>query len=319
MSDYFTDVPDDNVHVDSIDWLFEKDITKGTAPGIYSPDQAVSRDQMASFLRRTVRLIDPALAERDPVEPPVEPPTDMFIPKLQGPILSHDGNPTVMGSIYHKDGGVFNYNNVLIRGTVRAGGGAIINITDSELDGQQGAQCAAGWGGVVNLARCEVHNAEDGMKDNVNTVQVTVHNLYHRPGAHGDAVQLQSGGAEAVHKWSYFDGYFSDGELANAAFMVSHALGDGTRQTITVEDSYINGGNYTVFLKKGALSDVAAESYFRRVLFGGQARFGTRLDDGGAWDYRRNMDENGIVDYSNLAYSLSADAPAPTEWDVQEV
>jgi len=72
MSDHFTDVPASNVHADNIDWLYEKDITKGTLDGTYGPSAPVTRDQMASFLRRTVRLIDPALAERDLVEPPGE-------------------------------------------------------------------------------------------------------------------------------------------------------------------------------------------------------------------------------------------------------
>ncbi len=72
MSDYFTDVPDSNVHADSIDWLYEVGITLGTGPGLYAPDDRVTRAQMASFLRRTVFLIDPELAERDTVEPPSE-------------------------------------------------------------------------------------------------------------------------------------------------------------------------------------------------------------------------------------------------------
>ncbi len=45
MSDYFSDVPQDNPHTDSIDWLYEKDITKGLFPGIYGPAAPVSRDQ----------------------------------------------------------------------------------------------------------------------------------------------------------------------------------------------------------------------------------------------------------------------------------
>jgi len=96
MSDYFTDVPEGNVHTDSIDWLYEKDITKGLSTGIYGPDASVSRDQMASFLRRTVRLIDPALAERDPVVPPVEPPVE---PPTEPPV-----EPPVQGDIHYESG-----------------------------------------------------------------------------------------------------------------------------------------------------------------------------------------------------------------------
>ena len=294
MSDYFSDVPQDNPHTDSIDWLYEKDITKGLFPGIYGPAAPVSRDQMASFLRRTVRLIDPALAERDGIERPVDPPTGLFIPNYQGnPILSHDGNPEVLGSMVFRDGETHDFENVLIRGNVRAYDGSVVNITDSELDGGEGPQCAAGWGGTINLTRCEVHNAEDGLKDSVNTVQVTVHRLYHRIGAHGDAHQLQSSGATAVHRFSYFDGFYSDGELANAAFMVKNDLGDGRSQALTVEDSYMNGGNYTVFLKDGPKGPASAGTFFRRVVWGGDSRY---------------LNADGEP--------LAANSPAPGEWDV---
>ena len=222
------------------------------------------------------------------------PPPDLFIPKLDGPILKHDGNPTVInGTLMHDDGGTHDYHNVQINGYVRTRNGSTINLYDFEIDGQGGPQCAAGWGGgTINLFRGEVHNAEDGLKDSVNTEQVTVHNLFHRVGAHGDAHQLQSGGATAFHRFSYFDGFYSDGELANAAFIVKHDLGSDEPQALTVEDSYMNGGNYTVFLGIGSRGPASADTFFRRVVWGGDSRY---LIDG---------------------QPLSAKAPAPGEWDV---
>ena len=51
-TDTFTDVPASNPHHDDINDILVAGITSGCAPSLYCPDQAVRRDQMASFLRR---------------------------------------------------------------------------------------------------------------------------------------------------------------------------------------------------------------------------------------------------------------------------
>jgi len=67
----FPDVPEDNVFIDDIEWLAEKGITTGDNEGNFRPKDPVRREHMAAFLRRTVRLVQPDLAERDPLpEPP---------------------------------------------------------------------------------------------------------------------------------------------------------------------------------------------------------------------------------------------------------
>ena len=48
----FTDVPTGSPHHDDIAAIQYAGITAGCSPGLYCPDQAVRRDQMASFLRR---------------------------------------------------------------------------------------------------------------------------------------------------------------------------------------------------------------------------------------------------------------------------
>lgn len=73
----FADVADDSVFLDDIEWLKEKGITKGCNPpdnDLFCPKNPVTREQMAAFLRRLTRLVDPELAERDEPTPPVEPP-----------------------------------------------------------------------------------------------------------------------------------------------------------------------------------------------------------------------------------------------------
>lgn len=51
-ADAFTDVPEGNVHHDSVDAIADAGVTQGCAEGAYCPADAVRRDQMASFMDR---------------------------------------------------------------------------------------------------------------------------------------------------------------------------------------------------------------------------------------------------------------------------
>jgi hypothetical protein len=51
-SDFFGDVPASNPHHDDVGAIAGAGITTGCGPGAYCPEQAVRRDQMASFMRR---------------------------------------------------------------------------------------------------------------------------------------------------------------------------------------------------------------------------------------------------------------------------
>lgn len=63
----FTDVPPGIWYATAVDWMAENGITTGTAPGIFSPDQVVTRAQMVTFLQR---LASTAGAWTGPVAPP---------------------------------------------------------------------------------------------------------------------------------------------------------------------------------------------------------------------------------------------------------
>ena len=58
----FSDI-DDNVHQKAIDCIAFYGITEGTSPGTYSPELAVPRDQMASFIARLIEQVDPGELE----------------------------------------------------------------------------------------------------------------------------------------------------------------------------------------------------------------------------------------------------------------
>jgi hypothetical protein len=53
----FSDVSTASYYNDAVEWLVEAGITSGTAPGVYSPNQAVTRAQMAVFLHRATGLL----------------------------------------------------------------------------------------------------------------------------------------------------------------------------------------------------------------------------------------------------------------------
>ncbi|MEZ5373413.1 MAG: S-layer homology domain-containing protein [Microthrixaceae bacterium] len=56
----FGDVVSGSYYEDAVSWLVEAGITTGTSPGVYSPEAAVSRAQMAVFLHRATGELEAA-------------------------------------------------------------------------------------------------------------------------------------------------------------------------------------------------------------------------------------------------------------------
>jgi hypothetical protein len=52
----FTDVPPGHTHFQGVEALVAAGITLGCAPGLYCPDNPVTRAQMATFLARALGL-----------------------------------------------------------------------------------------------------------------------------------------------------------------------------------------------------------------------------------------------------------------------
>lgn len=109
-----------------------------------------------------------------------------------------------------------------------------------------------GIGGDNVTARyLDIHSVEDGIKIGSNVLydNVTVHDLDStRADPHADAVQADGGQDNAVIMNSSLD---STGPLGNgnAAVLIKSDL--GTLDNITITNSYLNGGNYTVFVRDG--------------------------------------------------------------------
>jgi hypothetical protein len=59
----FSDVPDSAFYHDFVQFLVDNGITVGCAPGLFCGEQAVTRGQVAVFLKRLSDVVDQKLAE----------------------------------------------------------------------------------------------------------------------------------------------------------------------------------------------------------------------------------------------------------------
>jgi hypothetical protein len=138
---------------------------------------------------------------------------------------------------------------------VRDGASAIIE--DVEI-GSASAPGQRGIGGPnVTLRRANIHHVEDGIKlgDNSTYDWVYCHDLA-SPNAqpHFDCVQNDGGSSNVVMTRMYLDptpapGHASYSSLGNAALFVKSDL--GPIDSVTITDSYLNAGGYTVFSTDG--------------------------------------------------------------------
>lgn len=49
----FGDVPEDEFYAEAVQWMVDNGITAGTSPGCFSPSDATSRGQLATFIHRS--------------------------------------------------------------------------------------------------------------------------------------------------------------------------------------------------------------------------------------------------------------------------
>lgn len=60
----FSDVPDSNPFHDDIDFIQDRGVTLGCGGGNYCPDDFVTREQMAAFMKRLASVLTPAVVTR---------------------------------------------------------------------------------------------------------------------------------------------------------------------------------------------------------------------------------------------------------------
>jgi hypothetical protein len=149
-----------------------------------------------------------------------------------------------------------------------------VEIGHPDFVGQRGL-----GGDNVTARGVNIHHVEDGIKLGSNSTydRLWIHDLDSiAEGPHGDAVQADGDVSNATIRNSYLDSTGPLG-LGNAAAQIESSLGpiDG----IIIEDSYLNGGNYTIFNRDGG-NGIPANIVIRNNRFGPNFRFGLLSTDG---------------------------------------
>ncbi|MEZ5976015.1 MAG: LamG domain-containing protein [Planctomycetota bacterium] len=149
-------------------------------------------------------------------------------------------------------------NNVTIRNFIVDGGGSSYGIRATGgnygiviEDGEVLNVASAGvYGGGFHASRLNIHESGgDGMKctNDVLVEGCWVHHLGTAPGAHADCNQTR-GGSNFIFRGNYMDLPIDIGEpyKQNAAFIMQ--TGEGPVDNVLIEDNWLNGGNFTVYI-----------------------------------------------------------------------
>ncbi|PRY12956.1 right-handed parallel beta-helix repeat-containing protein [Kineococcus rhizosphaerae] len=147
-----------------------------------------------------------------------------------------------------------------------------IVVEDSEIDGGGSTQVAIGWGGYT-LRRVDVHGVNDGPRlGSATTVEdCWIHDMVRKDGFHSDALQSNGGKGIVVRHNTLTPKQTSTGDVLNSAIQLGAENDGGTLSDVTVEDNYLDDGNYSVNVRD---DDGVSGIVLRDNVFGTSARYG---------------------------------------------
>ena len=152
-----------------------------------------------------------------------------------------------------------------------------------------------GIGGAnVTVRNADIHHVEDGIKLGSNAFysNVRVHDLASLgAGPHADAIQVEGTARNSVVQNSYLDATGPVG-LGNAAIIIKSDL--GPQSNLTFKNNYMNGGNYTIYLRDGG-HGVPSNVKFEGNSFGPDRRYGLMVADGPYTWTNNTWASNGAV------------------------
>ena len=173
-----------------------------------------------------------------------------------GPLVITTANQVVdgldiSGTVEVRASGVV-IRNSRIRGTgsyglyVRSGS---VTLSDSEISG--GFENAIGYHNWTAIRVNIFGVGGDGVKLGSNTrlEDSWLHDFKPFSGAHADGAQLQAGETNIIVRHNTID--LSTTANANAALFIAPDLGPSSPGPLTIENNYLNGGNYTTFIADG--------------------------------------------------------------------
>ena len=168
-------------------------------------------------------------------------------------------------------------------------------------------------GSNVTVRDADIHHVEDGIKLGSNAVysNVRVHDLASpEPGPHADAIQVEGTARNSIVKNSYLDSTGKVG-VGNAAIFVKSDIGPQSNLVFT--NNYLNGGNYTVYVKDGG-NGVPKNVQIINNRFGPDRRYGFLSQHGPVvWENNTWADTGEVIDTKgNVIGTASAPSVSPT-------
>lgn len=164
-------------------------------------------------------------------------------------------------------------------------GGRNLLVQDSEIDGR----------GVVGVAVCcvdytlhrvDIHSVIDGPRlgSRTTVLRSWIHDLARAPGSHNDALQ-STGASDVLVRGNTLQAWSAKTQDPfNAALMLGTETSPSTTRMV-VEDNYMDGGNYTVNIRKDGNYDGVV---LRRNVFGRNHRYGPVLGVGPGISWSRD-------------------------------
>jgi hypothetical protein len=123
-----------------------------------------------------------------------------------------------------------------------------VTVQDSEIYGFENAIGYSNWTAV----RVNVHSdTGDGVKLGSDTMlqDSWIHDLTPGPGAHADGGQMQDGVTNLVVRHNTID---VSSTSVNSALFISPDLGPSTAGPVLIENNYLAGGGFTIFVVDGS-------------------------------------------------------------------
>ncbi len=185
--------------------------------------------------------------------------------------------------------------------------------------GHPSHRASAGIGGSnITGISLDIHHVEDGIKLGSSSVYsgVRIHDLASPSSSpHSDAVQVEGGSTNSTVKNSVLSSLGS-GSIGNAAVIVKSDFGQP--KNITFANNYMNGGNYTIFVRDGG-KGMPQNITFTGNRFGETFRYGyTSIDGGTVWENNTVAETGAVIDIGggtsggSTPTTTKAPTPAPT-------
>jgi hypothetical protein len=171
---------------------------------------------------------------------------------------------------------------------------------DCEIDGNGVSSVAAGLKNIT-LRRCNIHNGIDLVRADGNVLieDNWLHNPARTPGSHNDAIQMLKG-SNVIIRRNTIDMYVEGATPAeddphNACFIISAGDSGGPVDNVVIEDNWIEGGNYGMYLGSGGTYPVTNVKVRRNTFAKGKFRYGpvTAVADTAGFDKATNVYEDG--------------------------